>query len=451
MEKVAAAGKIENEEDRQLARVLATLIWASWGVFLFVIFTAVVDADRRLIVVTLLGCAGLILPMVLLRRRHLRASSLILMLFMLGTVTFIATIGQGIRDLSLVAFPILFIFAGLALEQKYFRLCIGLALLAATWLALGEIYGWFTPVPFSFSQTSNWFYLIAVVLILLVGALAVDRLAAYMRRSLERARAEVALRKQMEQEVLKLNASLEERVAERTRELQEAQEKILRQEKLAILGQMAGSVGHELRNPLGVINSSIYYLRLVLPDANEKIKQHLDMIENQVHVSDKIIGDLLGFARVTSVKRETVVVSDLVKRVLERFPVPATITLALEIPDSLPRVVVDPLQMEQVLGNLVTNGYQAMKEAGNLTVSANQQEEMVAIAVRDSGSGITPENMQKLFEPLFTTKAGGIGLGLAVSKKLAEANGGRIEVESEAGKGSTFRLVLPVSSSALGS
>ena len=451
MEKVAAGDKFESEEDRQLARVLATLIWASWGVFLFVIFTAVVDADRRLIVVTLLGCAGLILPMVLLRRRHLRASSLILMLFMLGTVTFIATIGQGIRDLSLVAFPILFIFAGLALEQKYFRLCIGLALLAATWLALGEIYGWFTPVPFSFSQTSNWFYLIAVVLILLVGALAVDRLAAYMRRSLERARAEVALRKHMEQEVLKLNASLEERVAERTHELQEAQEKILRQEKLAILGQMAGSVGHELRNPLGVINSSIYYLRLVLPDANEKIKQHLDMIENQVHVSDKIIGDLLGFARVTSVKRETVVVSDLVKRVLERFPVPATITLALEIPDSLPRVVVDPLQMEQVLGNLVTNGCQAMPEGGKLTVSANHQEEMVAIAVRDSGSGITPENMQKLFEPLFTTKAGGIGLGLAVSKKLAEANGGRIEVESEAGKGSTFRLVLPVSSSALGS
>ena len=306
-------------------------------------------------------------------------------------------------------------------------------------------------MPFSFSQTSNWFYLIAVVLILLVGALAVDRLAAYMRRSLERARAEVALRKHMEQEVLKLNASLEERVAERTHELQEAQEKILRQEKLAILGQMAGSVGHELRNPLGVINSSIYYLRLVLPDANEKIKKHLDMIENQVHVSDKIIGDLLGFARVTSVKRETVVVSDLVKRVLERFPVPATITLALEIPDSLPRVVVDPLQMEQVLGNLVTNGCQAMPEGGKLTVSANHQEEMVAIAVRDSGSGITPENMQKLFEPLFTTKAGGIGLGLAVSKKLAEANGGRIEVESEAGKGSTFRLVLPVSSSALGS
>jgi signal transduction histidine kinase len=110
--------------------------------------------------------------------------------------------------------------------------------------------------------------------------------------------------------------------------------------------------------------------------------------------------------------------------------------------------------VEQVLGNLVVNACQAMvstsstkgvPKGSRLTLTATRKEKMVAIAVQDTGVGIPPENMAKLFEPLFTTKAKGIGLGLAVSRKLAEANEGRIEVESEPGKGSTFTLYLPES------
>ena len=103
-----------------------------------------------------------------------------------------------------------------------------------------------------------------------------------------------------------------------------------------------------------------------------------------------------------------------------------------------------------MLGNLVTNACQAialpdgLPQAGKLTLSASLQGDMIAIAVQDTGVGIPPENMGKLFEPLFTTKTKGIGLGLAVSQKLAEANGGRIEVQSELGKGSTFTVYLPV-------
>ena len=105
-------------------------------------------------------------------------------------------------------------------------------------------------------------------------------------------------------------------------------------------------------------------------------------------------------------------------------------------------------QIEQVLGNLTTNACQAMPEGGRLTIVAQRAEPgngqpAVRIQVNDTGSGITPENLKKLFEPLFTTKTRGIGLGLAVSRKLAEANGGRIEVESEVGKGSTFTVYLP--------
>jgi PAS domain S-box-containing protein len=271
-------------------------------------------------------------------------------------------------------------------------------------------------------------------------------------------------RKKAEQELKKYSEHLEELVDARTRELHEAQEQLVRKEKLAVLGQLAGSVGHELRNPLGVINTSIYYLEMVQPDANQKIKQHHAMIEQEVHNADKIISDLLDFARGVSAEREKVSAAELVNKTLERFHVPASIELNLDLPGDLPELFVDPRQIEQVLGNLTVNACQAMtasltynnqtsatlKDGGKLTISASWQKQMVAIAVKDTGTGITAENMKKLFEPLFTTKVKGIGLGLAVSRKLAEANEGRIEVESQVGQGSTFTLYLSVLSSEVG-
>jgi signal transduction histidine kinase len=256
-----------------------------------------------------------------------------------------------------------------------------------------------------------------------------------------------------EQRLREYSEHLEEAVKERTRELRDAQEQLVRHEKLAVLGQMASSVGHELRNPLAVINSSVYYLKLVQPDADDMIKKHLGIIEKEVWNSEKIITDLLDFARIKSVDRKAVSVSDLIRQTLERFPAPESVEVTLEIPTDLPRIFVDPRQMIQVLGNITVNAYQAMKDGGKLTVSSRQSsvkagslitDNWILITVKDSGVGIPPENMRKLFEPLFTTKTKGIGLGLAVSKKLTEANGGRIEVESEAGVGSTFTIWLPV-------
>jgi signal transduction histidine kinase len=194
----------------------------------------------------------------------------------------------------------------------------------------------------------------------------------------------------------------------------------------------------------------------VQPDADEKIKKHHAMIEQEVHNAAHIVSDLLDYVRVISTDRKTVPVSKLVEHTLSRFPVPASIMVSLKIAVDLPTIYVDPLHVEQVLGNLVTNACQAMSDGGKLIISARevvpvyargQKKKMVAIAVKDTGTGITPENKEKLFEALFSTKAKGIGLGLAVSKKLAEANGGRIEVESQVGKGSTFTLYLPVISS----
>jgi signal transduction histidine kinase len=262
---------------------------------------------------------------------------------------------------------------------------------------------------------------------------------------------DISARKQAEDALKEYNTRLEAAVEERTSKLREAQEQLVRQEKLAVLGQMAGGVGHELRNPLAVINNALYLLKLVNANGNEKVQEYLGIIQTETHTAEKIITDLLDFARVKSLDVEVISVSELIHKTLERFPVSPSVKVLLEIPEGLPPVYADPHHMEQVLGNLVSNACQAMvssagmiSSSSELTIAVRQEQEMIAIAVQDTGVGITPENMQKLFEPLFTTKAKGIGLGLTVSRKLIEANGGRIEVQSEAGKGSTFTVFLPI-------
>ena len=258
---------------------------------------------------------------------------------------------------------------------------------------------------------------------------------------------DITERKRAEDAQKEYSTRLETDVAERTRELREAQEQLVRQERLAILGQLAGSMGHELRNPLGVISNAIYFLKISQPDADDKIKEYLNIIENETRTSDKIITDLLDFARIKSVDRQLVSVPELIHQTLNRFPVPPAIELVLNIPPDPPQILADPHHVVQVLGNLTVNACQALPAiGGRLEISVALLNDMVSIAVHDNGVGISPENMNKLFEPLFTTKIKGIGLGLAVSRKLIEANGGRIEVQSEAGRGSTFTVFLHLES-----
>jgi len=251
--------------------------------------------------------------------------------------------------------------------------------------------------------------------------------------------------KQLAQQALhEYSEKLEEMVEQRTKELRDAQEKLVRREKLAAIGQFGASVGHELRNPLGVIKNSMYYLKMKLGDADEKVLRHIAIVEREIARSNKIISDLLGFARVKAPNLNPVQVNTLVEESLSRSFVPDNTHVVINLERDLPPLISDADQIVQVFINLISNAIQAMSEGGTLEITTEAANGFIVVHFRDQGCGIPEENMQRLFEPLFTTKAKGIGLGLALIKTLVEGHKGTIEVESEVGKGTTFSVRLPV-------
>ena len=255
---------------------------------------------------------------------------------------------------------------------------------------------------------------------------------------------DITARKQAEAILRAYSDNLELMVGERTRQLREAQDELVRKEKLAVLGQLAGGIGHELRNPLGVISNAIYFLKLVNSDADETSKEYLNIISSEVYNSQKIISDLLGFARTSQAERSAIALSVLVNEVLMQVTPNKDVHVTLDIPADLPLLSVDAGQMKQVLSNLILNACQAMPGGGVLTVGAQCTGGRIRAWITDTGCGMSPEELARIFEPLYSTKARGIGLGLSVTKNLVEANSGEIFVSSEPGKGSTFSVVLPV-------
>ena len=245
-----------------------------------------------------------------------------------------------------------------------------------------------------------------------------------------------------------LRASNEEMEAA-NEELRETQEQLVRSEKLAAIGQLAGGVGHELRNPLGAIKNAVYYVKRKLEKSGlaksePKVMDFLEIVDEEIDSSSKIISDLLSFSRVgrpaTSMTRIESVIDD----AIAHTPIQEGVELSKEIAADLPGVEIDTDQIRQVLINIMTNAVQAMPEGGNLTIGAQKKDNSLEIKVVDTGQGIPEENIGKIFDPLFTMKAKGIGLGLAVCKSIIDRHEGNIEVESGLGKGTTFNIKLPL-------
>ena len=176
--------------------------------------------------------------------------------------------------------------------------------------------------------------------------------------------------------------------------LRRVEAELVHQEKLALLGQVADTVGHELRNPLGVINNAVYFLQAVLTDADETTREYLGIIKDEVADAERIVSDLLDAVRTKSPRPERVEVGGLIGKALDKCGIPASITVKLDIPGTLPAVRVDPSQMHQVFWNLITNGVEAMPDGGVLEIRAAEDAsaKTVTVGIRDSGSGIAPEH-----------------------------------------------------------
>jgi signal transduction histidine kinase len=215
-----------------------------------------------------------------------------------------------------------------------------------------------------------------------------------------------------------------------------------RSERLATIGQVAGGVAHELRNPLNVVKTSVYYLLNARNPTPEKTAEHLARIERHVVLADGVITALSSFAKMPVPNASPTPVVRCVREALEFNPPPAHIRTDLRLPDGLPPVDIDLDQVRIVFANLFRNAYEAMPQGGVLSVSATALDDAVEVAVADTGVGIPPEQLAKVMEPLYSTKARGLGLGLAIAKAVLEKNRGRLRLESTTGQGTTFTVRL---------
>jgi PAS domain S-box-containing protein len=223
-------------------------------------------------------------------------------------------------------------------------------------------------------------------------------------------------------------------------------------QRLAVIGETTAMVGHDLRNPLQAIVSTVYLAKRRLESPLESSREvavkpglveMLETIENEAEYMNKIVSDLQDYAAPLKTEPKPVGMEPLVKDTLSKIRIPRNVKVSFKVSEPLPTVMIDPAVMRRVFSNLIMNAIQAMPNGGELGIDMYETDEFLFIAFKDTGVGIPERNMGKLFNPFFTTKAKGQGLGLAVCKKLVEAHGGRITVESKLGEGSTFTVKLP--------
>jgi PAS domain S-box-containing protein len=215
-------------------------------------------------------------------------------------------------------------------------------------------------------------------------------------------------------------------------------------QRLGAIAETAAVVAHDLRNPLQGIEAEKYNLEKHLGGKMDReTKEMLDIIEQDIRYSDKIVGDLLDYTRGIHLEREETDIESITKYVLAHVKIPARIRVTNST-QAHPKISVDVGKMRRVFTNLVTNAIDAMPKGGTLRIVSKETDGTLVITFTDTGVGIGEDALDKIWVPLFTTKAKGMGLGLPIVKRFVEAHGGSVTVESEIGKGSKFRIILPI-------
>jgi two-component system sensor kinase FixL len=253
--------------------------------------------------------------------------------------------------------------------------------------------------------------------------------------------------KEAEQRLELLNQDLEQRVRNRTAELRATQAELVKKEKLATLGQVSGGIAHEIRNPLNAVKTSAFYLLKAKEPSAEKMQEHLERIDRQVAIIDNVVTALSDVARLPNPVLKPHSIIEILEESLRSVSLPENIDAEICGADSLPEVMVDEHQIPMVFKNLIRNARDAMPEGGKVTIniSADSKNGLVLIDIVDTGVGIVPEELSRITEPLYSTKARGMGLGLAISLAILEKNRGSLQMESELGVGSSFQVALTAS------
>ncbi|MFT7633506.1 MAG: two-component system sensor kinase FixL [Mariniblastus sp.] len=245
-----------------------------------------------------------------------------------------------------------------------------------------------------------------------------------------------------ERKLDELNSHLEDRVRIGTEELHSAQAELVRNEKFSTLGKVAGGIAHEIRNPLNAVKTSAYYLLNAKQISPEKTREHLERIDRQVTIIDNVITALKDVAKLPEAVLVPAEIEPILRSTIQSIELDSNVIVEFAFPVDLPQVLIDENQIVIALENIIRNARDAMADGGTLKVSASAEGEEVELSFADTGCGISPDDLSRVLEPLFTTKARGMGLGLSITRTIVEKNKGRLGVESELGAGSRFWIVL---------
>ena len=291
-------------------------------------------------------------------------------------------------------------------------------------------------------KTNQLFY----VILILLGIISIPLVILFVRRiNLTLHQIEVT-----QNELFTLNGELENRVEQRTQELSEIQETLVRNERLAALGQLTGTVSHELRNPLGTITTSLFTLRNKLQTHNIDADKILDRVDRNIKRCDAIVEDLLQYSRIQALHLELLDFEAWFEEIINDYKYLEDLMIHNEI-EPIGIIKFDPHRLRRVFINLLDNAVRAMSvnnkiiPGSGIWVKVASEQSGVLISITDNGSGIPAGEVSRIFEPLFSTYAFGVGLGLPTALQIMEQHGGTVYLDTDVHEGASFCCWLPYS------